>query len=352
MTNAITLPFVFGAKDKRHRGVLVEAAEGETFTTDKIIEKAELDWLVELRDPSSNDDDNVPADDWKQVVKVELIPGETPESFLKRFKTVGMVKKRYTPLQNRHAFRFFDRALIDKAAFMVAAGHLDFGRVVYAIAKRPQIMELAPGDIVHEHLILTTSHDGSSAVKVMFAPYRTSTGTMLHVGQGRRMKSMVKVRHTKSIDVKMQTLHNVLAAETDYFDRWRAALVGENGKGGFKSRVVTTDEVNRVVNTLFPSRKKKDEQGNEYEETSGKAQKARDLILGRIAEQEKARKEAHEKAQQETPGKTTALDLFLGVSEYAAKDRKAKNEGNNWVVSTFGSGQTLREEAFQLISGL
>jgi uncharacterized protein DUF932 len=338
----------YGAKDKRHRGVLVEAAEGETFTTEKAISQCGLDWLVELRDPSTNDDDNIPADGWKQVVKVEEMDGA------RLYKTLGMVRKRYTPLLNRGAFKFFDRALLDGAASMIAAGHLDFGRVVYAVAKRPQTMELAPGDIVNEHLILTTSHDGSSAVKVMFAPYRTSTGTMLHVGQGRRMKSVVKVRHTKSIDVKMQTLHNVLAAETDYFDRWRAALVGDTttGKQGFKQRVVTADEINRVVTTLFPARIKKDGEGNDYEEVSGRAQKARDLIMSRIAEQEKARKEAHEKAQQETPAKTTALDLFLGVSEYTAKDRKARNEGNNWVVSTFGSGQTLRDEAFNLISGL
>lgn len=346
MTETSLLPLVFGAQDKRHRGVLVEAAEGEVFTTEKMIQKTNLDWLVELREPSSNDDDNVPADDWRQVVKVELIGDQ------KVFKTVGMVKKRYTPLQNRHAFRFFDRALLDGAAFMVAAGHLDFGRVVYAVARRPQTMEIAPGDIIHEHLILTTSHDGSSAVKVMFAPYRTSTGTMLHVGQGRRMKSMVKVRHTKSIDTKMQTLHNVLAAESDYFDRWRAALVGENGKGGFKQRVVTTDEINKVVNTLFPARTKKDENGNDYEELSGKARVAREKIIERIEEQEKARKEAYEKAGQQTPADTTALDIFLGVSEYVAKDRKAKNEGNNFVVSTFGSGQTLRENAFNLIAGL
>lgn len=345
------LPYVFGDKSKRHRGVLIEAAEGEVFTTDKMIEKGELDWLVELRDPSSNDDDNIPADGWKQVVKIEMVPGEI-EGFLKTFKTIGMVKKRYTPLQNRHAFKFFDRALIEGAAFMVAAGHLDFGRVVYAIARRPQTMEIAPGDVIHEHLILTTSHDGSSAVKVMFAPYRTATGTMLHVAQGRRMKSEMRVRHTKSIDQKMQTLHNVLAAGTDYFDRWRAAIVGENGSGGFKQRVVTTDEINKVVHTLFPAQTKKDEHGDPYEEVSGKARVAREKIMERIEEQQKARKEAFEKAGQQTPTDTTALDIFLGVSEYVAKDRKAKNEGNNFVVSTFGSGQSLREEAFNLIAGL
>jgi phage/plasmid-like protein (TIGR03299 family) len=354
MSNEIKSPWVFGAKNHRHNGVLVEGEEGKNLTVEQAIVKGGLDWLVELRDFNTSDTDKVAAPGWKQVVKVEEVLGKTPDTLVKAFRTLGVVQSRYKELQNRAAFLFFDRATLEGAAVIKAVGHLDFGRVVWAVAERPQSMELAPGDEVHEHLILTTSHDGTSAVKVMFAPYRTNTGTMLGVSQGRRMKSQVRVRHTKSINLKMDVLHNVLAAETDYFDRWRAALVGDvtQGKQGFKSRVVTPDEVTRVVNTLFPSRKKKDADGNDYEEVSGKAQKARDLILGRIAEQEKVRKEAYEKVQQEPIKGTTALDLFLGVSEYTAKDRKARNEGNNWVVSTFGSGADLRETAFGLIAGL
>jgi hypothetical protein len=356
MSKTVNEPWVFGAKNERHRGTVIEAQEGKVYTTEQAITVGGLDWLVELRDPITNDDDAVPAKEWKQVVKVESVEIEVEgvKTLSKAFRTLGIVKLRYKELQNRAAFRFFDRALIDGAATLVAVGHLDFGKRVWAVAKRPVSMELAPGDEVHEHLILTTSHDGSSAVRVMFAPYRTSTGTMLHVGQGRRMKSEVKVRHTKSIDAKMQTVHNVLQAESDYFDRWRTALIGDPGTGakGFKQRIVTTSEIDKVVKSLFPARIKKDAEGKPFEEISGKAQKARDLVLARIAEQEKTRKEAHEKAGQETPKDTLALDLFLGVSEYAAKDRKAKNEGNNWVVSTFGSGSDLRQESFDLISGL
>jgi hypothetical protein len=355
VSNTINAPWVFGAQKDRHRGTVIEAQEGKTYTTAEAIKAGSLDWLVELRDPSTDDDDNIPAKEWKQVIKVELVPdGETPTTLVKTFRTLGIVKTRYKELQNRAAFSFFDRALIDGAATLVAVGHLDFGKRVWAVARRPQSMELAPGDVVHEHLILTTSHDGSSAVRVMFAPYRAATGTMLHVGQGRKMRSEVKVRHTKSIDVKMQTVHNVLQAESDYFDRWRVALVGDPGTNakGFKQRVVTTSEIDKVVKTLFPSRIKKDENGVPFEEVSAKAQKARDLVMARIAEQETRRKEAFEKAGQETPKDTLALDLFLGVSEYAAKDRKAKNEGNNWVCSTFGSGSDLRQESFDLISSL
>ena len=76
------------------------------------------------------------------------------------------------------------------------------------------------------------------------------------------------------------------------------------------------------------------------------------MILDRIEEQAEQAKKAYTDAGQETPNGTTQLDVFLGVSEYIAKDRKAKNEGNNWVVSTFGTGANMRQKAFDLISGL
>ena len=57
--------------------------------------------------------------------------------------------------------------------------------------------------------MLVTAHNGSHAVKVMFNSYRASTGAMLGIRGGRGVKTEGKVRHTKSIDVRMATLHNV-----------------------------------------------------------------------------------------------------------------------------------------------
>lgn len=347
-------PWVFGAKDQRHRGVEV-TGDGQLLTVSQAIIQGGLDWLVELRDPVSNDEDKIEADGWKQVVKIEGGHPSTeanPEGIERR--TLGMVKGRYTVLQNRAAFSFFDQATIEGAAIIRAVGHLDHGRVVWAVAERPHEMELAPGDVVSQTMILLTAHDGSHACKVMFAPYRSATGTMVGFKGAARQRTEVRVRHTKSIDARMRTLHNILDAETGYFQRWRTALVGDESRGvrGFKQRVVTQDEVSKVVNALFPAKAKLDEDGNTYEDVSGKAEKARELIHARIEEQAKATQEAYEKASQEGPQGVTALDVFLGVSEYVAKDRKAKNEGNNWVVSTFGSGAQMRQRAFDLIAGL
>jgi len=326
------------------------SGDGKLLTVSEAIKQGGLDWMVELRDPVSDDDDRIDSNGWKMVTKVEDVieDGVAQKAYL----NLGMVKGRYTLLQNRAAFSFFDRATMEGAAIIKAVGHLDHGRVVWAIAQRPETMELVPGDVIHQNLVLVTAHDGSHAVKVMFNPYRASTATMLGVRSGSRQRTEVRVRHTKSIDTRMKTLHNVLAAETGYFERWRTALVGEDGKGGFKRRLVTQGEINSIVNSLFPAQKKTDEDGQSYEQVSGKAEKARGLILDRIDEQREASRIAYEGADQEAPNGPTALDLFLGVGEYVSKDRKAKNEGNNWVVSTFGTGANMRQKAFDLIAGL
>ena len=349
-------PWVFGARSDRHRGVEVDD-DAQRLTVSQAIKRGDLDWLVELRDPISNDEDQIEAEDWRQVVKVEDVLEDG--QIVRKFRTLGMVKGRYTVLQNRDAFAFFDRATLEGAATIKAVGHLDYGRVVWAVAERPDEIELYPGEVITPKLVLVTAHDGSHAVKVMFNAFRPSTGSMLGVkpSKSKRVRTEVRVRHTKSIDERMMDLHNVLAQESDYFERWRAALIGTEDKPGFKQRIVTQDQIKRVVSGLFPSRKKKDEDGQEYEDLSTRAANARKAIEDRIVEQQARAQEAYEGAGQQAPqddngNRTTALDVFLGVSEYVAKDRTAKNDGDPWVVSTFGTGANMRQKAFDILAGL
>jgi phage/plasmid-like protein (TIGR03299 family) len=324
--------------------------EGQLLTVSQAIVQGGLDWMVELRDPISNDAEAIEAPDWRQVVKVEDVLNT--DGWEKVYRTLGMVKGRYTVLQNRDAFKFFDQATLDGAAVIKAVGHLDHGRVVWAIAQRPETMELMPGDEVFENLVLVTAHDGSHAVKVMFSPSRSSTGTTLGFRSQRREQTEVRVRHTKSINDRMADVHNVLAQESGYFDRWRAALVGTEDKPGFKQKLVTGDQIKSVIKGLFPAQKKLDEDGNTVESLHGKTEKARKLILERIKEQAEAAQRAYRQAGQQSPNGVTQLDVFLGVAEYVAKDRKTKNDSNEWVSSTFGSGANTRQKAFDLISGL
>lgn len=344
-------PWVFGARGNRHRGIEVDN-DGQPLTVSQAIKQGGLDWLVELRDLQSADEDAIDGEDFQMSVKVEdvLVDGQIE----RQHKVLGIVKGRYTVLQNREAFAFFDRATLEGAAVVKAVGHLDHGRVVWAVAERPDGIELYPGETVKPKLVLLTAHDGSHAVKVMFSAHRESTGAMLGVkpGKGRGVRTEIRVRHTKSIDEKMVDLHNVLARESDYFERWRAALLGTDDKPGFKQRIVTEDQIKKVVSGLFPAQSKKDEDGNSYEDVSTRAANARKLIEDRIEEQAKTAQAAYADHGQQAPQGTTALDVFLGVSEFVAKDRTAKNDGNEWVVSTFGTGAAMRQKAFDLIAGL
>jgi phage/plasmid-like protein (TIGR03299 family) len=347
----VRAPWVFGARDNRHRGVEVDN-EGQLLTTAQAISQGGLDWMVELRPIVSDDEDAHKVENFSISMKIEnvLEDGE----LVRVLTDLGIVGSRYTVLQNRDAFKFFDRATLEGAAVIKAVGHLDHGRVVWAVAQRPETIEIAPGDVIHQNMVLVTAHDGSHAAKVLFAPYRPATGTMLGVkGTGRvRTQVGVKVRHTASIDERMLDLHNVLAAESGYFERWRAALLGTDEKQGFKQKIVTDDQIKKVVAGLFPAQKKLDEDGNKIEVVSGKAEKARQLIAERIEEQQARSQAFYDDAGQQAPNGTTQLDVFLGVSEYIDKDRTVRNEGNNWVASTFGTGAGARQKAFDLISGL
>jgi len=354
-TTQVQAPWVFGARDSRHRGVEV-AADGELLTVAEAIKQGGLDWLVELRKIVSDDADAHKVENFSISMKIEdiVVDGQ----IVKELTDLGIVGSRYTVLQNRAAFAFFDRATLEGAAVIKAVGHLDHGRVVWAVAQRPESIELAPGDVIHQNMILVTAHDGSHAAKVMFAPYRPKTGTMVGVKSQRRLRTEVRCRHTASIDERMLDLHNVLAAESGYFERWRAAILGTDEKKGFKQKVVRSDQVKKIVAGLFPAQKKLDEDGNKVEVVSGRAEKARTLILDRIKEQAARAQESYAEAGQKAPedangnAGTTQLDVFLGVSEYIDKDRTVRNEGNNWVVSTFGTGANMRQKAFDLIAGL
>jgi len=249
------------------------------------------------------------------------------------------------------AFKWFDKVTLEGAAVIRAVGHMNWGRQVWAIAERPDAMEIFPGEEVRQHLILTTSHDGSSAVKVRFNPYRVSTGTPLAINLGRKIVTEVRVRHTKSMQVKLDTVEYILAAGSNFFDRWRAAVLGDSNRKGLKNTIVTQDDITRVVEGLFPNRKKIGDDGSEISEASAQAETARELLRTRIAAQAEATKKATEAASQPYAG-VSAFDVFLGASDFVANDRKPRKEGNAWVASVFGSGTSARQSAWDLVCSL
>ncbi len=363
-------PWVFGKGSDRHFGV---QAENEKLTVTEALVQGGLDWDVEARNPKTDDEDEIPATGYRQIVRTDdlttdpdkVIPKGSKivessfmgEEATKAYYTLGMVKGRYKTVNNRESFAFFDNATFEGAAIIRAVGHLDFGRMVWAVAERPHTVDLCPGDDIVSTLILTTSHDGTSSLVASFAPHRRKSGAVLDIF-GRQ--KVIRIRHTKSANEKIKEAHLLLTKDAAFWNEWRARLLGEQDgcyqqgksrKPALAKKIITTDDVQRVVKALLPAKRKKQEDGTVVETVPTRTANARKMLIERYEQQIEERAVAQAEAGKDIEG-PTALDLFLGAAEYVNEDRVVKNKGNKWVAATFGTGSDFRKKAYNLIAGL
>lgn len=121
---------------------------------------------------------------------------------------LGIVKERYTPVQNIDAFTFFDGAIGKDKAIWQTAGFFGNGERIFVSAKLPKNI-LVDGDPVENYLVFTTSHDGSSGVKILFTPIRVVCQNTLNAAI-RTSSNFVSFRHTKSVHQKIDVAAEIL----------------------------------------------------------------------------------------------------------------------------------------------
>ena len=129
---------------------------------------------------------------------------------------LGVVGGRYTPIQNREAFDFFDNAIGEGHAQYETAGALGNGETIFITAKLPNYIKVN-GDNIDSYLLFTTSHDGSGAVQVLFTPIRVVCANTLSIAIG-EAKNKITIRHTKSAKEKMNNLEKVLGMSSTLKD--------------------------------------------------------------------------------------------------------------------------------------
>lgn len=121
---------------------------------------------------------------------------------------LGIVKERYTPVQNIDAFTFFDGAIGKDKAIWQTAGFFGSGERIFVSAKLPKNI-LVDGDPVENYLVFTTSHDGSSGVKILFTPIRVVCQNTLNAAIA-TSSNFVSFRHTKSVHQKIDVAAEIL----------------------------------------------------------------------------------------------------------------------------------------------
>lgn len=168
---------------------------------------------------------------------------------------LGIVKERYTPVQNINAFSFFDNAIGKDKAIWQTAGYFGYGERVYVSAKLPKNIYVN-GDPVENYLVFVTSHDGSLGVKILFTPVRLICSNVLSAAIA-DSSDYISFRHTKSVHSNLDIASEILGIcekKIDFLDEKysfmrKIAMNDTDAQNIFANVILTDDELSRIKET-------------------------------------------------------------------------------------------------------
>jgi phage/plasmid-like protein (TIGR03299 family) len=319
MSNGRANVMVAGEAPWHRLGVNVDRAQ----TSDEAIGLAGLDWRVEswpVRAFDAETDRSIHVPN-----KVALVRDDTKA-------VVGVHSESYAPLQNRDAFGFMDSLVQDDVLRYETAGSLKGGKVIWMLAKLPGSIELAGGaDVSHPYMLLSNSHDGTQAIRVMPTAVRVVCQNTLRMAHGRRGQRGLSIRHTGRIESKIAEAREVLGLavkQTKAYGEQVSALAGKSLKRA---------EALAYFEGVVPI-----ERG-----ASERTKRAVDKTRGRLME-----------LFMDEPANTlkgiegTAWAALNAVTQYVDHEARAMGQGamkdeNRLRSSWFGQGDAMKSDAFE-----
>lgn len=299
----------FGAEPWHKLGKKVDHLQ----TSAEAIKAAGLDYTVEKQPVYVNRVDQG---------AFEAIPGSFATVRTDTKDVLGVVGSKYTVLQNKDAFSFFDAVVGVKEAMYETAGALGLGEKIWLLAKLPGYIRTMGDDITDKYLLLSNTHDGSGSVQVMFTPIRVVCQNTLNVATSAGINKQ-KIRHTFSLGTKVEEVRKNLGIINQQF------TIFEEATKRLAMVQVTNEAIASFVKDagLIPSEK----------DHSTRAQNIIDEV-SRLFETGKGA---------DLPGaKGTAWGLFNAVVEYVDYKRGGDNQEKRAESLLFGSGAIVKQKAF------
>jgi len=167
-------------------------------TAEEAIKAANMEWEVSLHPVYSGFAELKEIDDFKAVIRQDT--GDV----------LGIRKQKYTPYQNKDAFKVLDPFIGEGKACWHTAGVLGKGERVWIQAKLPGYIEVTKNDIIEKYLFLTNSHDGSTGIKLGFSPQRIVCANTLKMALVSDQSSIMNIKHTKNHEIKIKQALKVL----------------------------------------------------------------------------------------------------------------------------------------------
>lgn len=189
-------------------------------------------------------------------VRVEEV--EVPEGYYSdkpQFRTVrtspfngvtkdilGYVGDRYNPFQNEELFAFGD-SLLDGGRWETG-GSIKGGRRVFGSLALNRSTNIGGVDQVDNYLLVSTSHDGTASIQASVTPVRVVCANTLAVALS-QAKQTFKIRHTQSMQGRVQAAREALALTDVYLDAWTEQM------DELLQKEVTNLQFEELVNTLY-----------------------------------------------------------------------------------------------------
>lgn len=127
-------------------------------------------------------------------------------------RVLGVVGPRYTPLQNQAAFDWFQPFLDAGECQLHTAGALHEGQKVWVLSKlNRDNCEIVDGDTVQKFILLSNSHDGTTAIRVGYSPIRTVCANTLALAHSKSSGSkLIRIRHTRSSQTNLEQVRDIM----------------------------------------------------------------------------------------------------------------------------------------------
>lgn len=220
-------------------------------TAEEMIKAAGLDWKVELL-PAHGAREINRKGEYSRYEVTRLPRQGTSEAGV----LLGVVSRRYQPLQNAEAFKFFDSIVDEGKAYFETAGALGDGERVWVMARMPEPIEIVRGDDCWRYLLLSNTHNGEGAVIVKFTFKRVVCQNTLMIALKDGQKAY-RVRHSKQMRFRLEELAEFFAITQDTF--LRAASLFKR-LAGVK---ITEARLLQYLEAVFPKTSSQKEEGKE-----------------------------------------------------------------------------------------
>jgi phage/plasmid-like protein (TIGR03299 family) len=295
----------------------------ETLTIEDALKYGGLDFDVHKL-PNTHNIPYVTESGLKAKMKVE----STNSFFTYRDDTLAVLGdklgKDYTVLQNFEALGILDIVLENNTGMILeTAGSLKGGSTVFVTAKMPNNIIVGKDDEVEQYLVASNSHDGSSAVRVMFTPVRVvcqNTLTMAIKGANKHHS----IRHTGNVKENFQQALKVLGLATENKE------IAEQAFNQMAKTQLRKDEFwNYLGNVFFTEQECKDIKKGIAKEDVLSPQKIK--LIDNVMEY------SHSGVGQQEANEMSSWWAYNGVTGFLSNEKKfkdAEKRFDNLLVST------------------